>query len=98
MAHVSMSIIRAASLSMSGFSACCFTELGREFYRILRYYLRKWSIDSENLLIIGAGKVARDITSRIKGRRDLGYNLVGVVTPKRQSRANVAGVLSHRQL
>jgi exopolysaccharide biosynthesis polyprenyl glycosylphosphotransferase len=67
-------------------------ELGREFYRALRYYLRRWGIDSENLLIIGNGKVAREITGRIKGRHELGYNLVGVVSPKKNGRHSISGV------
>ena len=65
---------------------------GRELHRSLRYYLRREGVDSQNLLIIGTGKVAREITSRIKNRDDLGYNLVGVVTTRRHGRSNVAGV------
>ena len=69
-----------------------FVELEREVFRFLRYQLRKRGIDNENLLIIGTGKVARDITSRIRGRRDLGYNLIGVVTQGDSARSNMAGV------
>lgn len=68
------------------------TTAGRELHRTLRYFLRRHAIDSENLLIIGTGKIARDITMRIKKRDDLGYNLVGVVTTRRHARTNVAGV------
>ncbi|MBZ0301091.1 MAG: undecaprenyl-phosphate glucose phosphotransferase [Anaerolineae bacterium] len=67
-------------------------EAGRELHRILRTVLRRRGIDNENLLIIGTGKIARDITSRIKKREDLGYNLVGVVTTRKHARTNVAGV------
>ena len=74
------------------FFSSVFVELGREFYRMIRYYLRRWGIDSENLLIIGNGKVAREITGRIKGRHELGYNLVGVVSPKKNGRNSISGV------
>jgi exopolysaccharide biosynthesis polyprenyl glycosylphosphotransferase len=72
--------------------AVLFAVVGRELYRMLRYHLRRWGVDSENLLIIGNGKVARDITGRIKGRSDLGYNLVGIVTSKKNGRSNLVGV------
>lgn len=68
-----------------------FTVIARELYRSLRYLLRRRGVDRQNLLIIGTGKIARDITTRIKNQADLGYNLVGVVTT-RQGRPNVAGV------
>jgi exopolysaccharide biosynthesis polyprenyl glycosylphosphotransferase len=68
-----------------------FIVIARELYRSLRYSLRRRGVDRQNLLIIGTGKIARDITTRIKSQADLGYNLVGVVTT-RQGRPNVAGV------
>ncbi len=74
------------------FFSSVLVELGREFYRLIRYYLRRWEIDSENLLIIGNGKVAREITGRIKNRTELGYNLVGVVSPRKNGRTTVSGV------
>ena len=40
-------------------------ELGRALFRSLRGWLRRRGVDNENLLIIGSGKVARDITTRI---------------------------------
>lgn len=69
-----------------------FTAAGRELHRMLRYYLRRWGIDRENLLIIGTGKIAREITYRIKQRADLGYRLVGVVTGRNHARTSVSGV------
>ena len=57
-----------------------FVGVGREVFRLGRDYLRKKGIDSENLLIIGTGKIARDITQRIKSNADLGYRIVGVVS------------------
>lgn len=69
-----------------------FVEVERELFRLLRFQLRKRGIDNENLLIIGSGKIAREITGRIRGRHDLGYNLIGVVTRPDSSRNKVAGV------
>ncbi len=69
-----------------------FTAAGRELHRSLRYFLRRRGIDRENLLIIGTGKIAREITYRIKQRADLGYRLVGVVTTRNHARSSVSGV------
>ena len=66
--------------------------VGREVYRMGRYYLRKHGIDTENLLIIGTGKIARDITQRIKSNPDLGYNIVGVVSGRTKTRGSLMGV------
>ncbi len=74
------------------FFSMLLVEIDRTVYRFLRYTLRKHGLDSENLLIIGGGNVARDVTSRIIGRHDLGYNLVGVVASESQPNENVAGV------
>ena len=68
-----------------------FVEIGRELFRLLRYQIRRSGVLNENLLIIGTGKIAREITGRIQGRYDLGYNLVGVVTHTDSSHDNVAG-------
>lgn len=68
-----------------------FVEIGRELFRMLRYQIRRSGILNDNLLVIGTGKIAREITSRIQGRYDLGYNLVGVVTSATASHSNVAG-------
>jgi exopolysaccharide biosynthesis polyprenyl glycosylphosphotransferase len=56
-----------------------FSVIGREFYQSLRRRLRAQGIDRDNLLIIGIGKIAREITGKIKARPGLGYNIVGVV-------------------
>ncbi len=66
--------------------------LGREVYRNGRLYLRKHGVDNDNLLIIGTGKIARDITLKIKGRSDLGYRVVGAVNNKTRAKGNLAGV------
>ncbi len=67
-----------------------FVSVGREVFRLGRDYLRKKGIDNENLLIIGTGKIARDITQRIKSNADLGYHIVGVVSNR--MKGSVLGV------
>jgi len=52
---------------------------GREVHRALRRLLRRNSIERDNLLIIGVGNVAKDITKRILNNPQLGYNVVGMI-------------------
>lgn len=66
--------------------------LGREVYRLLRLWLRRHGLDRENLLVIGTGKIARDITGRIKQRPELGYRIVGVVSDHTRARESLSGV------
>jgi exopolysaccharide biosynthesis polyprenyl glycosylphosphotransferase len=67
--------------------------VGREFHRWLRSWLRAVGLDQDNLLIIGLGKIARDITRRIATNPQLGYNIVGVVVNgKTRTRGNLAGI------
>ena len=66
--------------------------IGREAYRLGRSALRKRGLDNENLLIIGMGRVARDITHRIKSNPDLGYNIVGVVSGHNRAKGNLVGI------
>lgn len=73
------------------FSALLVTT-GREAYRLGRFYLRKRGIDNENLLIIGLGRVARDITQRIKSNPSLGYNIVGVVSGHHRAKGSLVGI------
>ena len=73
-------------------------ELGRGLFRSLRGLLRRRGVDSENLLIIGAGKVARDITVRIRENASPGYNIIGIVTRDSISRANLGRDEGHRSL
>lgn len=65
---------------------------GREIYRLLRQWLRRRGLDRENLLVIGTGKIARDITGRIKQRPELGYQIVGVVSDHARTRGSLSGV------
>ena len=65
---------------------------GREVHRILQASARRRSIVRDNLLIIGTGRIARDITKRISDNPDLGYNIVGVVTGQVKPKGHVSGV------
>ncbi len=69
-----------------------FVILGRELYRALRLVLRRYGIDRENLLIVGAGKIARRITGQIKGSPQLGFNIVGIVSVRAKQKGNVLGI------
>lgn len=65
---------------------------GRELYQGLRLRLRRRGLEQDNLLLVGTGKIAREITSKIKDRPELGYKIVGVVvSSKLKTRGNVMG-------
>ncbi len=67
--------------------------LGREFHRVLRMRLRRRGVERANLLIVGMGKIARDIARKIKSSPELGYNVVGVVNVRQQpAKSNMLGV------
>ena len=53
--------------------------LGREFNRALRTWLRKHKVERANLIIIGMGRIARDIARKVRNSPELGYQIVGVV-------------------
>lgn len=57
-----------------------FVVMGREAHRILQVSFRRRGIVRDNLLLIGTGRIIRDITERIKHNPMLGYQIVGVVT------------------
>jgi len=56
------------------------TGFGRELHRMFWESLRKRGIARDNLLIVGEGRIARDITNKIRKRSELGYNIVGIVS------------------
>ncbi len=66
----------------SWFFSVVLVVLGREAYRILTNALHRQGVARDNLLIVGTGRIARDITSRIQGEPELGYNIVGVISDK----------------
>jgi len=61
--------------------------IGREFNRALRTWLRKHNLERANLIIVGMGKIARDIARKVQNSPELGYHIVGVVTCVRRGRA-----------
>jgi exopolysaccharide biosynthesis polyprenyl glycosylphosphotransferase len=70
-----------------------FVIVGREAHRGLQSWLRAQGIERDNLVIVGNGKVAREITGRILNQPELGYHITGVVVNgKTRTRGNVHGV------
>lgn len=69
------------------------TILGRETHSWFRYHLRQRGVGCDNLLIVGNGKVAREIARKIGSNTRLGYNAVGVVVNgKTQTRSNLNNI------
>ncbi len=67
--------------------------VAREVHFRLRGWLRVHGVARDNLLIIGNGKVAREIVRRIGSNQALGYNPVGVVVNgKTRAKGNVGGI------
>jgi exopolysaccharide biosynthesis polyprenyl glycosylphosphotransferase len=69
-----------------------FIIMGREFHRILTASLRRRGIARDNLLIVGTGNVAQDISSRISGNPDLGYQIIGVVGAEAKPKARMGKI------
>ncbi len=66
--------------------------IGREVNRILRQILRRYGIERANLVIVGMGRIARDISRKIQNSPELGYHIVGVVNVRPQRKSSVFGV------
>jgi len=66
--------------------------LGREFVRSVQHRLRRRGLTRDNLLIVGVGKVARDLTRKIKSSPELGYEIVGIVTTQPMKRERISNV------
>lgn len=72
--------------------SCVLVIAGREFYNTVRYRLREQGVVRDNLLLVGTGKIAREIAKKITAAPNLGYNIVGVVVSgKTKTRGNVLG-------
>lgn len=65
---------------------------GREAHRILTVSVRRRGVLRDNLLIIGSGRVTRDLAMRIQRRPEYGYNIVGVVTEKVKPKGQIGGI------
>ena len=66
--------------------------IGREAHRKFQNVMRRRGIARDNLLIIGSGRIARDMAERIQGNPDLGYNIVGVVNDKVKPKGHMGGI------
>jgi len=73
------------------FFSVAFTVLGRELHRLIQVRLRMHGAATDNLLIVGTGRIARDIIGKIKNRPSLGYNIVGVVTSTDEHQGRMVG-------
>src|SRR5690606_34483221 len=69
-----------------------FAILGREAHQSVVRLLREHGYERVNLLILGTGKIAREIARKIKGSPMLGYNIVGVVNGKDDKKGNMLGI------
>jgi len=69
-----------------------FTVAGRQFHRLLQVRLRVRGAISDNLLIVGSGRIARDMIGKIKRRPELGYRIAGVVTSEDEHQGRMVGV------
>lgn len=66
--------------------------VGRELNHFIKLRLRARGHGRDNLLIIGTGRIARDLTGKIKKHPELGYNIVGVVTDDERPRGRMLGI------
>ncbi len=66
--------------------------MGREVHRILTASVRRRGVARDNLMIVGTGRITRDVTMRIKSNPDLGYHIVGIVTDQVKPKGQIAGV------
>lgn len=62
--------------------------IGRLVHRELVKWLRIRGVERDNLLIVGMGKIARDLARKIKNSPELGYEIVGIVNPRAQAGAS----------
>ena len=74
------------------FFSVFFAGMGREIYRLLQHQLRYRGIARDNLMIVGTGKIARDIIQRIRGTPELGYDIVGVVHGGEKPKDRILGI------
>ena len=68
-----------------------FAVVGRELHRLIQVRLRMRGLANDNLLIVGTGRIARDIIGKVTNRPSLGYNIVGVVTAADEHQGRMVG-------
>lgn len=66
------------------FFSVMLTGFGREVHRRVWANLRKRGVLQDNLLIVGEGSIAYDITHKIRNSPALGYNIVGIVSASKK--------------
>ncbi len=69
-----------------------FAVIGREAHQAVVRFVREHSLERNNLLILGTGKIARDIARKIMSRPELGYKIAGVVNGKDDHKGNMLGI------
>ncbi len=69
-----------------------FVLIGREFHRMITLRLRRRGIATDNLLVVGTGKIALDVVKLVQKSPDLGYNIVGVVNDPNSHQGKMLGV------
>ena len=74
------------------FFSSLFAVLGREAHQSAVRFMREHGYERVNLMILGTGKVAREIAKKIKGQPELGYNIVGVVNIRDDRKGNMLGI------
>ena len=62
------------------FFSMLLTGMGREIHRRVWVFLRRHGVLRDNLLIVGEGRIAHDITEKIRNSPSLGYDIVGIVS------------------
>ena len=68
------------------------TGLGREIHRRVWAFLRRQGVLRDNLLIVGEGRIAHDITEKIRNSPSLGYDIVGIVSASDESQDEIPGI------
>lgn len=74
------------------FFSAVFAVIGREIHRKIQVNLRGRGYANDNLIIVGSGRIARDITGKIQNSPELGYNIVGVITSQDEHQGKMLGV------
>lgn len=75
-----------------GVAAIVFTALERSFLRGLLREVRRQGYNLRYMLIVGAGKLAGDIATRIRLRRELGIQLIGCLSKDGADKRGPRGV------
>lgn len=74
------------------FGSVLFVIVGREFHRGFQRFLRQRGLDTENLLVIGGGRIAREVTGKILKTPQLGYRIIGILARPQDHQGKMLGV------